>query len=255
MSTSSTTTAAAAQSDDESKLLDDARLAAEAERLQSKYGRSLTKEMIRKKLAKKRRYFDSAEYFASIAEQHHHAAGSAPPPTEIPVLHLFKRAPEGFVKHSTTPITTLLAPIAATAASASASAPISLGGEAPLSSTSGLKPPRTYWDSADYSLSLQGFLEYPLGEKPHPVMLLFRQDGHIGIAAHPHSKLGSVSTEAAEVAMSEICEQAEAELRSRYGDNFKLSPAQRLKIKLRGKKKEFDSADWALSLQGGTAND
>lgn len=236
--------------DDESKLLEDARLSAEAARLQAKYGRSLTKEMIKKKLAKKRRYFDSAEYFASIA-QHHQTAGSAPP-AEIPVLHLFKRAPEGFVKHSTAPITTLLAPIAATAAAASSAAAPS---EAPTAASATVKAPRKYWDSADYSLSLQGFLEYPIGEKPHPVMLLFRQDGHIGIAAHPHSKLGSVSTEAAEVAMSDICEQAEAELRSRYGDNFKLSPAQRLKIKLRAKKKDFDSADWALSLQGGAADD
>ena len=48
---------------------------------------------------------------------------------------------------------------------------------------------------------------------------------------------------------AEMCEQADEELRSRYGENFKLSPAQRLKIKLRGKKKRFDSADWAISLQ------
>jgi hypothetical protein len=69
----------------------------------------------------------------------------------------------------------------------------------------------------------------------------------VGIAAHP--QLG----DSADVAMSEICEQAEAELLKRYGAklaNMRNSPAQRLKLKLRAKKKDFDSADWALELQG-----
>lgn len=206
--------------------LSDARLQAEQERLTVKYGRELSKEAIRRKLIKKRRYFDSAEYFASIARRP--AAADAPDDDRanaIPVLVLFKRAPEGFVKHSTTPITTILAP--------------------PPDTADG-KPSRKHFDSADWQMSLQGFLEYPIGEKPHPVMLFFTQD-KVGIAAHPLSKLSDAASEAD---LAEVCEQADEELRSRYGENFKLSPAQRLKIKLRGKKKRFDSADWALSLQG-----
>jgi hypothetical protein len=208
--------------------MSDARLQAEQERLVAKYGRGMSKEAIRRKLIKKRRYFDSAEYFASIARR----ASNDPAAQQeddranaIPVLVLFKRAPEGFVKHSTTPITTILAP--------------------PPDTADG-KPSRKHFDSADWQMSLQGFLEYPIGEKPHPVMLFFTQD-KVGIAAHPLSKLSDNA--ASEADLAEVCEQADEELRSRYGENFKLSPAQRLKIKLRGKKKRFDSADWAISLQ------
>jgi hypothetical protein len=232
---------------------EDARLTAELERLKAKYGKTLTKAMIAKKLATKRRYFDSAEYFQAVAEQQL-GAGQAPSTAAdaqalpTPVLHLFKRAPEGFVKHTTLPITSILAPSSAAASSNEAST---------ASTIAARQTARKYWDSADWSLSLQGFLEFPIGEKPHPVMLLFRPDPDnrdgdsaglsVGIAAHP--QLGS----SADVAMSEICEQAEAELLKRYGAklaNMRNSPAQRLKLKLRAKKKDFDSADWALELQG-----
>jgi len=211
----------------ESELLEDARLAAEHQRLLSKYGKDLSKDMIRRKLANKRRYFDSAEYFARLSQQAPATDGAAQvqqqQQREIPVLHLFKRAPEGFVKHSTAPITSILAP--------------ALGPDG--------KPSRKHFDSADWQMSLQGFLEYPIGEKPHPVLLYFTQD-KVGIAAHPLSKLTEKANEAD---LADMCAQADEELRARYGENFKLSPAQRLKIKLRGKKKRFDSADWALSLQ------
>jgi hypothetical protein len=209
--------------------LSDERLKDEQARLVAKYGREMSKDAIRRKLIKKRRYFDSAEYFARLANGSHGnnddgvAATDENKANAIPVLVLFKRAPEGFVKHSTTPITTILAP------------PPGDG-----------KPARSHFDSADWSMSLAGFLEYPLGEKPHPVMLYFTQD-KVGIAPHPHSKLSDNAS--AEADLAEMCEQADEELRSRYGENFKLSPAQRLKIKLRGKKKRFDSADWAISLQ------
>jgi hypothetical protein len=210
--------------------LSDERLKDEQARLVAKYGRELSKDAIRRKLIKKRRYFDSAEYFSRLANRNQGdvaAESDENRANAIPVLVLFKRAPEGFVKHSTTPITTILAP-------------------PPTAAATDGKPARSHFDSADWSMSLAGFLEYPLGEKPHPVMLYFTQD-KVGIAPHPLSKLSDNAS--AEADLAEMCEQADEELRSRYGENFKLSPAQRLKIKLRGKKKRFDSADWAISLQ------
>merc|ERR1711934_1150482 len=92
-------------------------------------------------------------------------------------------------------------------------------------------------------MSLQGLLEYPVGATPHPVMLFFTQDA-VGLGVHPLTNIANDED------VKDMC-AADDELRRRYGDKVgaKMSPSQRLKLKLRAKKKRFDSADWALSLQ------
>ena len=51
------------------------------------------------------------------------------------------------------------------------------------------KPVGSYFDSADWSLSLHGLLEYPLNTVPHPIMCHFSKED-VALIAHPeHEKV------------------------------------------------------------------
>mmetsp|Transcript_11135 Transcript_11135/g.18646 ORF Transcript_11135/g.18646 Transcript_11135/m.18646 type:complete len:238 (+) Transcript_11135:86-799(+) len=193
----------------------DERIQKEHDRLLEKYGKSLTNDMIKKKLAQKRKYFDSADYFKRVAE------GDQPDEnTEAPLLYVYTRTPEGDLKRDNKKhnLKEVLA--------------------------AGLQAKRKHFDSADWAMQLEGVLEHPsLPDKPHPVMFYFSQDS-IGVVTHPDAK-GTPESD-----LKDMCEAAESELRKRYGVAGKLSQKQVLKINLRAKKRQFDSADWALRLQG-----
>ena len=196
---------------------DDERMKQEHDRLVAKYGKSLSKTMLKKKLNKKRHFFDSADYFRRLEKGEQEINGDE---KSRPILYCFKRKGTSFEADdsSSLDVKEML------------KKNLSKGG-------------KHHFDSADWCLKLEGLLEYPLGETPHPVMFYFNQD-QVGVLSHPGAARAPEST------LREMCEAADEELRRRYGD--KLTSNQMLRLKLRGKKgtKKFDSAEWALSLQG-----
>ncbi len=116
-----------------------------------------------------------------------------------------------------------------------------------------VQPPGKHFDSADWALSLHGVLEYPRNNA-HPILAHFShsKDGGsvVAIVTHPvHEK--ALSSEQ----LQSIAEEADAQLRKKYG-NFPLPTKNDvLKLKLKGhtpgtaREALFDSADWQLTLK------
>lgn len=177
------------------------------------------RELVDMKLRNARQYFDSADYFRQVQGLKDAPKVDSRAPTAV---HVFKRDDktgklERVVKE-------------------------------PFSETliKNLVVHKSYFDSADYALSLHGLLEYPLNTKPHPIMVNFTQQD---VALIPHPEHDFVSEED----LLKIAEEADAQLRKKYHPGKPLTKQQVLKLKLRGttphgKEPLFDSADWSLKL-------